>query len=61
MWLVVILDSFVRNRYLTWERLEHLVRCFKYKGRDRANGPAVPMAKKMKARTASQKKFPGMY
>ena len=61
MWLVLILDSFVKNNYLTWERLEHLVRNFRFKGRDRANGPAVPMARKMKQGPTHKKKFPGKF
>ena len=46
---------------MTWEVLESRVKQFKYKGRDRTNAPAVPMARKMKKGTVNKKRFPGKF
>ncbi len=65
VWLAIILEKFVTTTTTTlmWETLEESVRDFPYKGKDRKNAPAIPMAKKMKPGGVKDKttRFPGKF
>ena len=63
VWLAIILEHFVNTRILMWETLEESVRDFPYKGKDKKNEPAIPMAKKMKPGGVKDKttRFPGKF
>ena len=48
MWLTLILENLVKQRWISWQGLERLIDTFPYKGKDAINKPASMASKKMK-------------
>ena len=48
LWLTLILENLVKQRWISWQGLERLIDTFPYKGKDAINKPASMASKKMK-------------
>ena len=49
-WLLIIIQHFIKEKWLTWETLENDLTTFPYRGRDSNSRPAILKSKKMKAK-----------
>ena len=45
--LKVIIEHMVKEKWITWQCLERLMKAFPYRGKDAVNKPAILLAKKM--------------
>ena len=50
LWLTLIIPHFVKNHWVSWERLEKDITNFPYRGTDCRSRPAAMRANKMKTK-----------
>ena len=51
-WILIIIQHFISQKWLTWETLENLLATFPYRGRDSNSKPVVQKSKKMKVKSS---------
>ena len=58
-WVLIIIEHFVHEKWITWLALERIIKDFPYKGNDARNKPAILLCKKM--RQKASRRIPGTF